>query len=624
MNKTKNTLERNLKRQLKHAGFSPQKLPTDLDEWSAFLRAVNRSYASNRESRYLLEQSLDESSQEMRKLYNDLKEETEQRVKALQESEEKTRFMANMSHEIRTPIHGILGSLEIVKNNSALDDNQKAFVGTAFTSAENLLDIINNILDYSKISAEQLELENIAFDLHQLVLEVNDVTSMTATDKHLEINCLIKENVPTRLIGDPTKIRQILTNLTSNAVKFTKKGAISTTISLLRQSDKRSTIRFEIQDTGVGIPESMQKNIFDAFIQEDASTTRQYGGTGLGLTIIKELVQLMGGECGLDSQQGVGSRFWIDITFDNVEDTVEKSPDSMLSGLRILAVDDVKANRTILEYYLSNWGIDVDLAESAKEGMACLSQSHAAGLPYDILIVDWFMPGMDGLKFSQALNNHPDFKVIPKIMLSSSGVSRSKQMRANLAISLTKPIRKSMLKDALLESIKIRDQQKEVGNAEINEKGQVLHVEDTELYQLHDNYLSLTPDTVDILLAEDNEVNALIAITMMEQMGLSVKHVTNGQEAVESLKKGRYKTILMDMHMPVMDGYDATKNIRKWEHETQTTSTPIIALTANALIGDREKCIASGMDDYLPKPVRQDRLKKVVKKWLENERMALT
>ena len=616
MNKN-NKLERNLARQLKHAGFSIKQVPTGLDEWQSFLAAVNRSYAGNRETRYLLEKSLDESSQEMRKLYDDLKIESEQRIQALQESEQKTRFMANMSHEIRTPIHGILGSLEIVKNSSTLDPKQKAFVGTAFTSAESLLDIINNILDFSKISADQLELEEINFDLYQLVDDVNNIAAMTATEKQLEMNCVIDKDVPTRFIGDPTKIRQILTNLLGNAVKFTEKGSISTRVKLLEKKDSSTKIRLEVKDTGVGIPQAMQKNIFDAFIQEDASTTRKFGGTGLGLTIIKELVSLMNAEIHVESEKQQGSRFWVDIPLQCAADIQEESSNSALSGLRILAVDDVKANRTILEHYLSQWGVNVDLAVSASEGMQHLLQSKAAGLPYDIVIVDWFMPGMDGLKFSQALNNEEDFKHIPKIMLSSSSIGRSERMQANLAISLTKPIRKAMLKDVLLECINIIEERNK--SNKWKNISETPHKKDHQAFQIHNDHLTLLPEPTDILLAEDNEVNALIAVTMMEQMGLTVKHVTDGKQAADEIKKGRYRSVLMDMHMPIMDGYEATKEIRAWERETQAIETPIIALTANALIGDREKCLATGMNDYLPKPVRQEHLKEVVAKWVSAE-----
>ena len=614
----KNNLERNLRRQLKHAGFSVDKVPTNIIEWQSFLQSINRSYVGNKETRYLLEKSLDESSQEMRELYDNLKKETEQRIQALQESEEKTRFMANMSHEIRTPIHGILGSLEIVKNSTALDDKQKAFVGTAFTSAENLLDIINNILDFSKISSDQLELENITFNLNELIEEVNNIASVTADNKKLNVNCFIAKNIPTHIKGDPTKVRQILTNLLNNAVKFTEQGDISTKVRLLQETNKAVKIRIEVIDTGVGIPEAMQKNIFDAFIQEDVSTTRQYGGTGLGLTIIKELTLLMRGKIDMESQKGKGSRFWVDIPFLKAEDHKKNTAKSSLAGLRVLAVDDVKANLSIIEHYLSDWGIDAELTTSGNEAIACLKQTYTAGLHYDIIIVDWFMPGMDGLKFSQLLNTQPLFRDIPKIMLSSHAVGRNKRMQANLSFSLTKPIRKSMLKTVLLECLNANKKKNE-SKAEADNN---LHNDDNELFELHDGYLKLIPDVTDILLAEDNEVNALIAITIMEQIGLSVKHVTDGKQAVEALQKGRYKTVLMDMHMPTMDGYEATKKIREWERQTNTTATPIIALTANALIGDREKCLASGMDDYLPKPVRQDQLKKVVSKWIKQD-MAL-
>lgn len=617
-NNTTDKLERSLKRQLKSANVSLDKIPATLEQWQSFVNSINISYIGNKETRYILERSLDESSTEMNQLYEDLKQETEQRVKALQESEEKTRFMANMSHEIRTPINGVLGSLEIVKNNTILNNQQKLFIGTAAKSAENLLDIINNILDFSKISSEQLELENISFDVYQLVEDISSIASVNASDKGLDVSWNMDKTVPTRIKGDPTKTRQILSNLLSNAIKFTESGSISTRVSVLQEDLASCKLRFEVEDTGIGISPEMQKNIFDAFIQEDASTTRRYGGTGLGLTIIKELSHLMGGQVFVKSNKGQGTTFWADIPFETVVDDNVDTHDDSLKGLRILAVDEDKANLSILEHYLRHWNIDVDITSSAGEGLSFLDESLLNNNPYDIFIVDWFLSDAKGLEFSKAINTQPAFRSIPKIMLNPSSEQLEKQLQAIPGITLAKPIRNNMLKDVLLECLHTH------GNNHLSriQKKKNLDADLNKLEETPKTPRKKNPNTIDILLAEDNELNALIVVTMMEEMGLTVRHVTDGQQALNAVKTAKFNTILMDMHMPVMDGYEATQKIRAWEKEMQKKPIPIIALTANALIGDKEKCLAAGMNDYVSKPVTQKGLTTVVSRWIDRALLA--
>lgn len=612
-------LERTLSRQLKSAGVSFDDVPASIEQWQSFINAINSSYVGNKETRYILERSLDESSQEMSKLYQNLKEETEQRVKALQESEEKTRFMANMSHEIRTPINGVLGSLEIVKNNTILNHQQKLFVGTAAKSAENLLDIINNILDFSKISAKQLKLENISFDIYQLIEDINSVASVNANDKGLYVSWTIAKTVPTRIKGDPIKTRQILSNLLSNAIKFTEKGKITTRVSLLQEDLASCKLRFEVEDSGIGISPEMQKNIFDAFIQEDASTTRRYGGTGLGLTIIKELTQLMGGQVFVKSNKGKGTTFWADIPFETVITGDTETFETSLSGLRVLAVDEDKANLSILEHYLTEWNIELDITNSAAEGLNYLDRSLLENNPYDIFIVDWFLSDVQGLQFSKAINTEPVFKRTPKIMLNPSNEQLAKQIQAIPGITLAKPIRHNMLKDVLLECVNSHN----IYRHKLSKNTEIFATTTTQ--KPNDKpqpAIKTDPNTIDILLAEDNELNALIAVTMMEGMDLTVMHVTDGKQALEAVKNGKFKTVLMDMHMPVMDGYEASEKIREWEQENSAIPVPIIALTANALSGDREKCLEKGMNDYISKPVSQKGLTTVVARWIDRAILA--
>ncbi|CAA6827602.1 MAG: Histidine kinase [uncultured Thiotrichaceae bacterium] len=616
MNKNNKTekLERSLTRQLKSVNLHFDEVPPDLEQWQAFLNSVNSAYVGNKETRYILERSLDESSQEMSKLYEDLKQETEQRIKALQESDEKTRFMANMSHEIRTPINGVLGSLEIVKNNTILNKQQKLFVGTAAKSAENLLDIINNILDFSKISSDQLELENINFDIYQLVEDITSIAYVNANDKGIDVSWNIDKAIPARIKGDPTKTRQILSNLLSNAIKFTEKGSVTTRISLLKEDLASCKLRLEVEDTGIGISPEMQQNIFDAFIQEDSSTTRRYGGTGLGLTIIKELTQLMGGQVFVKSNKGQGTTFWADIPFETLVDENIDAFDDSLSGLRILAVDEDKANLSILEHYLTHWNIDVDVTSSAGEGLNYLSNSLAVANPYDIFIVDWFLSDAQGLEFSRAINTQEAFRNIPKIMLNPS----SEQLQKIPGITLEKPIRNNMLKDVLLECLHAH------GNKHLQriQKKKTLEANLNTLKKTQMKPRKKDPNTIDVLLAEDNELNALIAVTMMEEMNLTVRHVSDGKQALNAMKIAKFHIVLMDMHMPVMDGYEATQKIREWEREMQKEPITIIALTANALSGDREKCLAEGMNDYVSKPVTQEGLTSVVSRWIDRALLA--
>jgi signal transduction histidine kinase/DNA-binding response OmpR family regulator len=600
-------LERNLRRQLKKAKLSTEDMPQNKEQWQAFIDTLNSSYVSNKDARYLLEKSLDESSREMAQLNKELKEEAERRINAIKESKIKSRFMENMSHEIRTPIHGILGSLEIIKDNKNLDSTQSKFINTALISGENLLDIVNNILDFSKINAGELDLEEITFDIRELLSDVHYVVKSMTEEKKLQLVTDISNDVPQRIKGDPAKVRQIIMNLATNAIKFTPHGSLISAVNLLEQNDNRTILRFEITDTGIGISEEKVDEIFKAFTQVDASTTRQFEGVGLGLTISKELVHLMGGTINLESVEGKGTHFWVDIPFTSVMLNLEEKPPSSsdLSNLRVLVVEKEKTSLTLLDHYFSKWAIDYQLVDSSREGVVKLYESRQHRAIFDVVLIDYFMPGMDSLELSEILNTHADFQGISKVTLSSYNLAKEEREIANIDICLTKPIRENMLKDILLECLHIKN--------EINNNKETS--EDTLLNDL-------IIDSTDVLLAEDNPVNALIAVTMIEQIGFSVKHVTDGQQAVDEVKNNHYKLVLMDMHMPVMDGYKATQTIRQWEkNKSSLNAIPIIALTANALAGDKDKCLSAGMDDYLPKPVKRDILHKVVTAWVGKEQL---
>ncbi|MBU0653833.1 MAG: response regulator [Gammaproteobacteria bacterium] len=604
-----NPLHRRLEKQLKRTGLIRSGLPDDLGKWQDFLHLVDRSYTGTSDAQYLLERSLEVSSQEMRKLYEDLKAETEQRIDALHKSEQKTRFMANMSHELRTPIHGILGSLEIVKGTD-LDGRQKLFVDTAYASCEVMLDIINNILDFSKLKAGGIELEIIEFSPRELVESISGIMSTMAQEKNLEVQCYIPEEIPARVKGDPARLRQMLMNLIGNAVKFTERGEVYTGLDLREVKGENALLRFEVRDTGIGIPQAMQKSIFESFVQVDASINRRYGGTGLGLTIVREFAEMMGGKVGLASTPGQGSTFWFEIPVPIVENSHLDNPHQHLEGYRVMVVDDNETNRRILENYLHAWKAEAVIVSNGHDALHKLEESLHSGKPFDILLLDWFMPQMDGIALAKAIRSDERHNQTPIVMLTSYGISQEKQQQAGVQAAVTKPVRSVTLRDVLADTLRRH------GSPKHNQQNQ---------NQAAPVIAKPAPKELPpaLLLAEDNPVNSLIAITMLEKINIQVDHVTTGKLALKAIRTRPYKLVLMDINMPEMDGYTATRYIRKWEKEGILKGrTPVIAMTANALKGDKEKCMSVGMDDYLPKPVKQDELLAMVEHWLEETTMA--
>jgi signal transduction histidine kinase/DNA-binding response OmpR family regulator len=598
-------LHRRLQKQLKRSGLIQGGLPEDPNKWQDFLHLIDLSYTGSSDAQYLLERSLEVSSQEMRKLYEDLKAETEQRIEALHKSEQKTRFMANMSHELRTPIHGILGSLEIVKDTE-LDARQKLFVETAYASCEVMLDVINNILDFSKLKAGGIELEIIEFSPRELVESISSIMSTMAQEKSLEVQCYIPEEIPARVKGDPARLRQMLMNLVGNAIKFTERGEVYTGLELREIRGDEAILRFEVRDTGIGIPPAMQKSVFESFIQVDASINRRYGGTGLGLTIVKEFAEMMGGRVGLESTQGQGSIFWFEISVPIVETSRTDNRAQHLEGCRVMVVDDNETNRRILENYLHAWKAEAIIVSNGHDALHKLEESLTQRNPIDLLLLDWFMPQMDGIALAKAIRSDPRNDQTPIVMLTSYGISQEKQQQAGVQAAVTKPVRSITLRNVLTDTLRRHGTNSTTATT--------LATPFPELVLKP----APAPQAPAILLAEDNPVNALIAITMLEKLNMQVDHVTTGKLALKSMRTRPYRLVLMDIKMPEMDGYTATRYIRKWEKEgILKYHTPVIAMTANALKGDRERCMKMGMDDYLAKPVKQDELLKIVKQWLE-------
>ncbi|HRE17288.1 MAG TPA: response regulator [Rhodocyclaceae bacterium] len=544
-------------------------------------------------------QQTDDANRELQEAIHQARELAE---KAEAANRAKSDFLANMSHEIRTPMNGVIGMTELLFYTD-LTAEQRDYAQTIKSSAESLLTVINDILDFSKVESGKLAIEEIDFELAPIVEDTAEVLAFKAQEKGLEFICHIDPDVPPVVRGDPGRLRQVLTNLAGNAVKFTADGEVGIHVSLAAGHDGRRLLRFEVHDTGIGIPANRVGELFQPFTQADTSTTRKFGGTGLGLSISRRLVELMNGEIGVDSRDGEGSRFWFTTRLLDPSGTLPpRTPLVSLSGIRALIVDDNATNRRLLGTLLENWGCEVSSVASAEAACAYLT-AHPDALP-GVALLDFQMPEVDGLELGRRMRQHAPWQAIKLVMLSSGGLRGDSQRAGEIGFDafMSKPIRQRLLHEQLCE---------------ILGRGR----EPAALQAPSDSPVASSPhQQARVLLVEDNAINRRVAVGLLQRLGIVPEIATDGHEAIARLSAARFDLVLMDIQMPGMDGYTATRIIRDPASAVLDHAVPIIALTANATTTDVDEALAAGMNDHLAKPIDLKLLAAALARCLPQER----